>query len=184
LALAQDRKNKDNGKNGIIRPILGEFIKKGGKGVEIKVGGTYPSTLDEKGRVGIPIKLREKYSSDLVVTLGLRACAWIMKPEIWEQIYGRLTTSDELTEDERELVELQFIAPVMETEVDKVGRIAIPPIVRRYAGLKKDCMVLNLENRLEVWDEEQLLAHLIENRTATKEAIRKMGSLRHFKLDT
>jgi MraZ protein len=153
-------------------------------GAKVKIGGTYPSTLDEKGRVGIPIKLREQYSGELVITLGLRTCAWIMKPEIWEQRYERITNSDELSEDERDSLEFHFIAPVMKTEVDRAGRIVMPTVVRRYAELKKDCMVLNLEDRLEVWDEELLLAHLIENRTAAKEAVRKMGSLRHFKLDT
>ncbi|MDR2177849.1 MAG: division/cell wall cluster transcriptional repressor MraZ [Treponema sp.] len=152
--------------------------------MEPGVGGTFPSTLDDKGRVGIPIKLRDKYSGELVITLGLRTCAWIMRNEVWNRIHGQLAGSGALTEDDQELVELQFVAPLMETELDKAGRIAIPPIVRRYAGLKKDCMILNLENRLEVWDEELLLAHLLENRTATKEAIRKMGSLRLFKLDT
>jgi MraZ protein len=147
-------------------------------------GGTYPSTLDDKGRLGIPIKLREKYAGELVITLGLRSCAWIMTNELWKRMYEQFTNSGELSEDEQELVETHFIASVMETEIDKAGRIFMPPIVRRYAGLKKDCMVLNLDNRLEVWDEERLLAHLVENRTATKEAVRKMGSLRCCKLDT
>jgi MraZ protein len=147
-------------------------------------GGTYPSTLDDKSRLGIPIKLREKYAGDLVVTLGLRSCAWIMTNENWKQMCEQFTNSGELSEDERELVETHFIASAMETEIDKAGRIFMPPIIRRYAELKKDCMVLNLDNRLEVWDEEHLMAHLIENRTATKEAVRKVGSLRRCKLDT
>jgi MraZ protein len=151
--------------------------------MESGVGGTFPSTLDEKWRLGIPIKLREKYSGGLVITLGLQACAWIMKSEFWEQMYGQFTSKIQ-GEDDWALVEHQFIAPLMETELDKAGRIFIPSIVRRYANLKKDCMVLNLENRLEVWDEEQLLAQLVENRTATKEVIKKMGSLRRFKSDT
>ncbi|MDR2375141.1 MAG: division/cell wall cluster transcriptional repressor MraZ [Treponema sp.] len=152
--------------------------------MEMRLGGTFPSTMDDKGRLGIPIKLRDKYSGQLVITLGLRTCAWIMKDEIWNRIYRQFTGSSELTEDERELVELQFVAPMVETEFDKAGRIAMPPIVQRYADLKKDCMILNLENRLEVWDEERLLTHLVENRTATKEVIKKMGSLRLFNLDT
>jgi MraZ protein len=152
-------------------------------GMELNTGGTYSSTLDDKGRVSIPIKLRERYSGELVVTMGLRNCARIMNADVWNKMYERLTNSDELTEDERELVELQLIAPAMKMEVDKVGRIAIPPVIRRYAKLTKDCLVLNLENRLEVWDEELFFAHVEENRAATKEAIKKMGSLKLFKLD-
>ncbi|MDR3145998.1 MAG: division/cell wall cluster transcriptional repressor MraZ [Treponema sp.] len=152
--------------------------------MEPEVGGSYPSTLDDKGRVNIPKPLRGVYNGELIVTMGLRTCARIMRAEVWNQICDRLTGPNELTEDEQELVELQLIASRMVVEVDQVGRIAIPPVIRRYARLTKNCLVLNMENRLEVWDEELYFAHLDENRTAIKEAIRKMGSLKLFKLDT
>jgi MraZ protein len=147
-------------------------------------GGSYPSTLDDKGRVNIPKPLREVYNGELVITMGLRTCARIMRPEVWDRIRERLTGSNELTEDERELVELQLIAPRMMADVDQAGRIAIPPVIRRYARLTKSCLMLNLENRLEVWDEELYFAHLDENRAAIQEAVRKMGSLKLFRLDT
>jgi MraZ protein len=152
--------------------------------METNTGGSYPSVLDDKGRVNIPKALREVYNGELVVTMGLRTCARIMKVGVWDQICRRLTGSNELTEDEQELVELQLIAPRMMVEVDQAGRIILPPVIRRYARLTKNCLVLNLENRLEIWDEELYFAHLDENRAAIKEAIRKMGSLKLFKLDT
>jgi MraZ protein len=133
--------------------------------------------------VNIPKPLRGVYNGELVVTMGLRTCARIMRQEVWDQIRERLTGSNELTEDEQELVELQLIAPRMMMEVDQAGRIAISPVIRRYARLTKNCLILNLENRLEVWDEELYFAHLEENRTTIKEAIGKMGSLKLFKLD-
>jgi MraZ protein len=151
--------------------------------MEINSGGSYPSILDDKGRVNIPKALREVYNGELVVTMGLRECARIMKTEVWMQICRRLSDSNELTEDERELVELQLIAPKTMVEVDQAGRIIIPPAIRRRARLTKNCLVLNLENRLEVWDEELYFTLLDENRAAIKEAIRKMGSLKLFKLD-
>jgi MraZ protein len=156
----------------------------GNGGMKHDTGGSYPSTLDDKGRVNIPKPLRGVYTGELVVTMGLRTCARIMRHEVWEQICARLTSSNELTEDEQELVELQLIAPRMMIEVDQAGRIAIPPVIRRYARLTKNCLILNMENRLEVWDEELYFAHLDENRAAIQEAIRKMGSLKLFKLDT
>ncbi|MDR1025127.1 MAG: division/cell wall cluster transcriptional repressor MraZ [Treponema sp.] len=149
-----------------------------------EAGGTYPSTLDDRGRVGIPIKLREMYSGSLVITLGLQTCAWIMKSETWDQMYRQITNHDELSDDERELLELRFIVSKIETEIDRAGRIPMPSHIKRYAELKKDCMVLNRIDRLEVWDEELLMAQLAENRPATKDALKKLGSLRHFKLDT
>lgn len=144
-------------------------------GLELGVGGTYPSTLDEKWRLGIPIKLRDRYQGPLIITLGVQTCARIMRRETWDRMNEKIIGPDDLTETDRELVELQYLAPMMETEVDKAGRIAVPPIIRRYAELKKDCMILNLKDRLEVWDEELLLAQLRKNQEAAKEVLLRRG---------
>jgi MraZ protein len=106
-----------------------------------------------------------------------------MTAEVWNQMYERWTNAEGLTEDEQESVAYQFIAPATPVEVDKTGRMAIPPHIRRYAKLSKDCLVLNLVNWLEVWDEELFFAHVEENRPETKEVMKKMGSLKLFKVD-
>lgn len=147
-------------------------------------GGSYPSTLDDKGRVNIPKPLRGVYNGELVVTSGLRTCVWVMRPDVWDRIHERLMDANELTEYVRGLMELKITASKMMMEVDQAGRIAMPPVSRRHARLTKNCLILNLENRLEVWDEELYFAYLDENRAAIEEAIGRMGSLRLFKLDT
>ncbi|MDR0669106.1 MAG: division/cell wall cluster transcriptional repressor MraZ [Treponema sp.] len=138
-----------------------------------EVGGTYPGTLDEKWRLGIPIKLRDNYQGPLVITLGLQTCAWIMRREVWDRMTENLTGSDGLTEEERDHVEFHYVASQVDVEIDRVGRIVIPQLIRRYAGLTKDCMILNLQDRLEVWDEDLLVAQLHENQAAVKAVVGK-----------
>jgi MraZ protein len=151
--------------------------------MDMEIGGSFPSTLDEKGRLSIPIKLRDRYSGELVVTMGLRNCGWIMSAEVWEHLYKRLMKSGEVTEGYRQEMELRFIAPKTLVEVDKTGRIALPKVVRNQAGLTKDCLVLNLLNRLEVWDEEAYSAYLNQHQPKVLEAVENMGPMSLFELN-
>jgi MraZ protein len=150
--------------------------------MELKTGN-YPTTLDDKGRVSIPAKLRDRYSGELVITWGMKPCAWVMSPGVWERVAEKLTNSDLVTEEERFLIEHQYINQAQVIEPDKAGRIAIPTTIRRYARLNKECLVISAENRLEIWDEEFFFSFLEDNRAAVQAAMNKMGSLKLFRID-
>ncbi|MDR1105993.1 MAG: division/cell wall cluster transcriptional repressor MraZ [Treponema sp.] len=143
--------------------------------------GKFESTLDDKGRVSIPIRLREIFKvNELVITQGRQPSAWVMTPEVWEQVSGKLRNSAVLTEEEYSLIEYFHILPAQIVEIDKSGRIPVPQAIRRYAGLNRDCLILSAENRLEIWDSDFHNAYLNENRPVIQEAWRKMGSIRLF----
>jgi MraZ protein len=150
-------------------------------GVELKTGN-YPTTLDDKGRVSIPSKLRDRYSGELVITWGMKPCAWVMRPEVWDRVAEKLTNSDLVTEEERLLIEHKYINQAQVVELDKAGRIPIPATIRRYARLTKECLVISAENRLEIWDEEFFFSFLEENQEAIQTAMNKMGSLKLFRM--
>ncbi|MDR1411948.1 MAG: division/cell wall cluster transcriptional repressor MraZ [Spirochaetaceae bacterium] len=149
--------------------------------MELKTGN-FPTTLDDKGRVGIPAKLRDRYSGELVITCGIEHCAWVMKPDVWEHVVEKLTNSDLLTEKERLLIEHKYINQAQVLEPDRAGRVSIPAPFRRYARLTKECLVISAENRLEIWDEEFFFSFLDENQEAVQAAINKMGSLKLFRM--
>jgi MraZ protein len=149
--------------------------------VELKTGN-YTTTLDDKGRVSIPSKLRDRYSGELVITWGMKPCAWVMKPEVWDRVAEKLTNSDLITEEERLLIEHKYINQAQVVELDKAGRIPIPATIRRYARLTKECLVISAENRLEIWDEEFFFSFLEENQEAIQTAMNKMGSLKLFRM--
>jgi MraZ protein len=138
--------------------------------------------LDDKGRVNIPSQIREEYSpGEIIITQGMQPSAWIMNAGVWEQFSGKLMNSDTLSEEDYYLIQYQYILPAQGGEIDKSGRIAIPPAIRKYAGLTKNCLVLNAENHIEIWDAEFFYAYLRENRERSQEAMRQMGALRLFR---
>jgi MraZ protein len=106
-----------------------------------------------------------------------------MAPEVWEKVSGKLMSSDAISEEERFLLEYQHIDQAQVVELDKTGRIPVPATIRRYAKLTKDCLVISAENRLEIWDAEYFYKYLEDNRPSMQEAMKKMGSLKLFKLD-
>jgi MraZ protein len=69
-----------------------------------------------------------------------------------------------------------MIGHAQTAELDKIGRIAVPPTLRKYANLRKDCMVINGKNRLSIWDCETFEAYLEEKEPMARDAMNKLGS--------
>ena len=143
--------------------------------MELKTGSA-ESTLDDKGRVNIPVRFREQYQGDLIITWGMEHCALIMTPPVWERFVERIRNSSMLTQEERDIFEYKLLNQAQMTELDKAGRIAIPPPLRRYASLTKDCLVISAENRLSIWDSGVFEAYLAEKEIVARAAWNKLGS--------
>ena len=143
--------------------------------MELKTGSA-ESTLDDKGRVSIPVRFREQYQGDLVITWGMERCAWIMTPPVWERFERALRDSETLTQEERLILEDKHLNQAQVVELDKTGRIAIPATIRKYASLSKDCMVISAENRLSIWDSRVFDAYLAEKDVVARAAMNKLGS--------
>ena len=150
--------------------------------MELKTGSA-ESTLDEKGRVSIPVRFREYYQGSLVITWGMEHCAWIMTPAVWKNFERTLRTSDKFTQEERLILEDKHLDQAEVVELDKAGRIAIPPTLRRYANLSKDCIVVSAENRLSIWDSDTFDSYLAEKDKLAREAMNKLGSQDIFRAE-
>ncbi len=117
------------------------------------VTGEFRNTLDDKGRLSLPAKLRAGLPGNvLVVTQGVDACLWLFTPERWNALSEQLFSSTSLFHQQARIIQRRIIAPAQEVEIDKAGRLAIPQSLREYAGLAKDCIVLGITKRLEIWD--------------------------------
>jgi len=143
--------------------------------MELKTGSA-ESTLDDKGRVNIPVRFREQYQGELVITRGMEHCALIMTLPVWERFVQRIRNSSMLAQEERDIFEYKLLNQAQMTELDKAGRIAIPSPLRKYANLTKDCLVISAENRLSIWDSGVFEAYLAEKETVAREAWNKLGS--------
>jgi len=142
--------------------------------MELKTGSA-ESTLDDKGRVNIPTRFREYYQGELVITWGMEHCAWIMTPVVWERFEKALRNS-ELTQEERHILADKHLNQAQVVELDRAGRIAVPPTVRKYANLTRECIVIREENRLSIWDSGTFDEYLAKKDELAQAAMNKLGS--------
>lgn len=110
--------------------------------------GTYEHTIDAKGRMAFPTKLRERLGLSFIVTIGPENCLYVYSEEEWENFTEKIKT---LTGEKARAAKL-FIIKACTVEPDKQGRILIPQNLREYAGLDHDVTVLGVINRAEIWD--------------------------------
>jgi MraZ protein len=132
--------------------------------------------LDEKGRILIPARMRTEVAGNVVVlTRGVENCLWMFPPEEWKSFSEKLVGSTSLLQEESRLIQRRMIAPAQDTEIDKAGRIVVPPTLREYGNLKKECIILGLKKYMEIWSEDAYQAYLEANEAKFKEAAEKLG---------
>ena len=117
--------------------------------------GTYEHGLDAKGRVIIPAKLREDLGESFVVTLGLDGCLFAYPMNEWEGFIEKLKELPGTKE--ARMLQRHFLANAAPCELDKQGRILLPPVLREYADLQKDVVLVGVLSRVEIWDKGRWL---------------------------
>ncbi len=112
--------------------------------------GEYQHSIDEKGRLTIPAKFREELGEKFVMTRGLDKCLFVYAMEDWKQLEAKLKTLPFTRSDARAFTRF-FFSGATECELDKQGRVNIPGSLRNHAQLDKDCVILGVSNRVEIW---------------------------------
>ncbi len=113
--------------------------------------GEYNHTIDAKGRLIIPSKFRDALGETFVVTKGLDGCLFAYDDSEWAAFEEKLKSLPITNKDARKFVRF-FLAGAMEAEVDKQGRILLPPTLREFAALEKDVVLAGVGSRVEIWD--------------------------------
>ena len=116
--------------------------------------GEYNHTIDAKGRLIVPSKFRESLGDVFVVTKGLDGCLFVYDNEEWNVFEEKLKSLPLTNKDARTFVRF-FLAGAAEVEVDNQGRILVPGVLREFAGLKKDVVLIGVASRIEIWDRER-----------------------------
>ena len=137
----------------------------------------YLSTLDDKGRISLPVRIRESFKDcNLILTKGgYTKSVWVFFPDEWAIFSENIIKSAGTSFTDQLMVQHSFIAPKAEIEIDKAGRIAIPQSLRDFAFLSRDCKILEVVNHLEIWDSEQYKAYEKANEAKIQEVLEKMG---------
>lgn len=116
--------------------------------------GEYNHTVDEKGRLIIPSKFREELGDEFVVTKGLDGCLFVYAPSEWTLLEEKLKALPLTNKDARAFVRF-MLAGAAQVEPDKQGRILLPQVLRTFAGLDKDVVLIGVASRIEIWNKDK-----------------------------
>ena len=130
--------------------------------------GEYHHNIDEKGRLIIPSKFRVEIGSQFIITRGLDGCLFIYSLEQWNKIVSKLQTLPFTKKDARTFNRF-FLSSATVCEFDKQGRINIPQVLINYANIEKECTIIGVNDRLEVWASSKFDTLIEENLTAIDE---------------
>lgn len=132
--------------------------------------------MDDKGRTLIPSRLRSEIPGNtLVITSGIDRCLWLFPPEEWKQLSDSLMEAASPFSRRARLLQRRIIAPAQEVELDKTGRLLIPPTLKEAAGLGKECVFLGIKKYIEIWDVAAYEEYLAANEAEFQEAAEELG---------
>ena len=135
--------------------------------------GVFEHQIDGKGRTSFPAKLREtlvgSYDERLIITTSLDACLHAYPVREWEQIELALSRRNPMEPGVKQLMRL-YVASAQECQLDKLGRILIPPSLRAHAALEKDVIWAGMVKVIELWSKEGWARAQDEARTASDSA--------------
>ncbi len=112
--------------------------------------GEYHHSIDDKGRLIIPSKFRNDVGEKFVLTRGIEHCLYLYPFDVWEQITNKLESLPFTKKDTREFTRF-FLSGATVTEFDSQGRVNITSPQISYANINKECVIVGVGNKLEIW---------------------------------
>ena len=116
--------------------------------------GEYNHTIDAKGRLIVPVKFREILGDNFIVTKGLDGCLFVYPNDEWTRFEEKLKGLPLTNKNARQFTRF-FLAGAAACEVDKQGRILLPQVLREFASLEKDVVLVGVASRIEIWSRER-----------------------------
>ncbi|KYG89412.1 division/cell wall cluster transcriptional repressor MraZ [Metasolibacillus sp. FSL H7-0170] len=135
--------------------------------------GEYVHSVDVKGRLIVPSKFREALGETFVITRGLDNCIFGYPMDEWRKLEEKLKNLPMTKKDARAFARF-FFSGATEVELDKQGRINIPATLIQYANLEKECVVLGVSSRIEVWAKEAWDTYYDESEASFNEIAENM----------
>lgn len=116
--------------------------------------GEYEHSLDAKGRLIMPAKLREDIGEKFIITKGLDGCLFAFSIEEWKNFETKLRSLPISNKDARAFSRF-FFAGAIDCEIDKQGRFLISSNLREFAELQKEVVIVGMDSRIEIWSKEK-----------------------------
>ena len=118
--------------------------------------GEYNHTVDSKGRLILPSKLRDALGDTFVVTKGIDGCLFVYDKAEWSVFEEKLTALSITNRESRKVLRF-FLSGAIDVEVDKQGRFVLPSALREYAGIEKDVVLAGVGRNVEIWDKQRFV---------------------------
>ena len=144
--------------------------------------GRFEHTIDSKGRVSLPAKYREilstNYNDRLIIT-NFDSCLVAYPYEEWVKLEEGFSAHSIMEEDVQTFIHY-FISGATEAIIDKLGRMLIPPHLRKHAGLEREVVFVGMITRIQIWDKVRWDKKFTEaeekfNQIKGKETLAKLG---------
>lgn len=123
--------------------------------------GEYNHSIDDKGRVILPAKLRENLGERVVISRGLDPCLYVYTVEEWDSFEAKLDNLSLINEKSRKIHQF-FMSGAVDCDLDKQGRIVVPPNLRAVLGEGKELTLVGEGRRIEIWNESVWNEHISE----------------------
>ncbi len=138
--------------------------------------GEYEHSLDVKGRLIMPAKLREDMGEKFIITKGLDGCLFGFSQNEWSNFEEKLKTLPLTNKNARDFVRF-FLSGAIECEIDKQGRFLIASNLREYANMEKDVVIIGVGTRLEIWNKDKWKEYNSEENISADEIAENMTML-------
>ena len=138
--------------------------------------GEYKHSLDVKGRLILPAKIREDMGDKFIVTKGLDGCLFGFSQNEWTNFEEKLKTLPLTNKNARDFVRF-FLSGATECEIDKQGRFLITSNLREYATLEKDAIIIGVGTRIEIWNREKWKSYNSDENISADEIAENMTML-------
>ena len=140
--------------------------------------GEYAHTIDDKNRLTLPARFRAGFGGGIVVTRGMDGCLFAYTREDWDRlVQTRLAGLDLLSQEGRRMQRF-FFSGATEAELDKQGRVGLPPALIEHAKLGRDVVVAGVHDHLEIWDRDAWRRELAEVEGSAEDVAERLAARR------
>jgi MraZ protein len=134
-------------------PNQGKSLNGVGEKATIMLSGAHDHTLDDKGRVSLPARHRGEMGETLMLLSGLDGQINVYPFAVWQKAAENMSTQNQALKEARDLTRILYGA--IECQVDRQGRVLIPPLLRTRAHLDTDVVILGMHDHLEIWSQQR-----------------------------
>ena len=138
--------------------------------------GEYAHSLDAKGRLIMPEKIREDIGEKFIITKGLDGCLFGFSQNEWTNFEEKLKTLPLTNKNARDFVRF-FLSGAIECEIDKQGRFLIASNLREYGALEKEAVIIGVGTRIEIWNKDKWKTYNSEENISADEIAENMTML-------